>query len=209
MKTFYLFLSLLILPFIASAQEIGKDAVVAVTNLNVLYLGIPNPIEIAVPGVTSDKVTATITNGTINKSATGWEVKPSSFSDVVITVLANNKKVTEKKFRVKAIPAPIAVFAGISTGVVSKNEVSSAGVLKAELKDFLWDLNFEIQSFTLAFSKDGYDKEITSKTNTLTDEMKSIITDLKQGQHITFKDIKALGPDGRLRDLNPLILKID
>jgi len=209
MKSIYLFLCLIMVPFIASAQEIGKDAVVAVTNLNVLYLGISNPIEIAVPGVTSDKVTATITNGTINKSATGWEVKPLSFSDVVITVLANNKKVTEKKFRVKAIPAPVAVFAGISNGAVSKNEVSNSEVLKAELKDFLWDLNFEIQSFTLAFSKDGYDKEITSKTNILTDEMKSIITELKRGQYITFKDIKAMGPDGRVRDLNPLVIKID
>jgi hypothetical protein len=94
--------------------------------------------------------------------------------------------VTEKKFRVMPIPAPVAVFAGVSNGALSKNEASNAGVLKAELKNFLWDLHYEVQSFTLLFSKDGYDKEIGSETNNLTDEMKSIITDLKRGQNIYF-----------------------
>jgi hypothetical protein len=39
--------------------------------------------------------------------------------------------------------------------------------------------------------------------------MRSIISDLKSGQYIIFKDIKAIGPDGKLKDLNPLVLKIE
>jgi bla regulator protein blaR1 len=188
--------------------QVNEDGVAAATNMNVLYLGISNPVEIAVPGVTSDKVTATITNGTITRTTTGWEVKPSSFNDLVLTILVNNKKVSEKKFRVKQIPSPVAVFAGINNGTASK-DVLATGNLEAELKDFLWDLKFEIESFTLAFSKDGFDREITSKGNKLTDEMRSIISVLKPGQFIIFKDIKAIGPDGKLKDLNPLILKIE
>jgi GldM C-terminal domain/BlaR1 peptidase M56 len=188
--------------------HVNVDGVVAVTNMNVLYLGISNPIEIAVPGVTLDKVTATITNGTINKTSTGWEVNPASFNDLVLTILVNNKKVNEKIFRVKPIPQPVAVFADKNNGKASK-DVLVNGTLEAELKDSLWDLKFEIVSFTFAFSSDGYDREITSKGNKLTDEMNSILSDLKSGQYITIKDIKAIGPDGRLKDLNPLILKIE
>lgn len=189
--------------------QVNADGVAAATNMNVLYLGIFNPIEIAVPGVTSDKVTATIKNGTINKTATGWEVSPSSFNDLVLTILVNNKKVNEKKFRVIPIPSPVAVFAGKNNGSVSKNDILKVGTLEAELKDFLWDLKFEIESFTFFFSSDGYDREITSKGNKLTDEMRSIISDLKPGQYIIFKDIKVIGPERKLKDLNPLILKID
>lgn len=189
--------------------NVNVNGVAAATNMNVLYLGISNPIEIAVPGVTSDKVTATTTNGTINRTTTGWEVKPSSFSDLVLTILVNNKKVNEKKFRVKPIPSPVAVFAGKNNGSLSKNDVLLTGTLKAELKDFLWDLKFEIESFTFFFSSDGFDREITSKGNKLTDEMKSIISNFKRGQYIIFKDIKAIGPDGKLYNLNPLILKIE
>lgn len=188
--------------------ESNVNGVAAATNMNVLYLGIPNPIEIAVPGVTSDKVTATITNGTIKKTTTGWEVNPSSFNDLVLTIIVNNKKVNEKKFRVKPIPAPVAVFAHKSNGSESKDALIT-GTLEAELKDFFWDLKFEIESFTFFFSSDGFDREITSKGNKLTDEMKSIISNFKRGQYIIFKDIKALGPDSKIYDLNPLILKID
>jgi hypothetical protein len=189
-------------------SQATMEGVAAATNMNVLYLGIPNPIEIAVPGVTSDKVTATITNGTINKTTTGWEVNPSSFNDLILCILVNNKIVNEKKFRVKPIPAPVAVFAGKSNGSEPKDALI-AGTLEAELKDFLWNLKFEIESFTFFFSGGGYDIEITSKGNKLTDQMKSIISDLKRGQYITFKDIKAIGPDGKPYDLNPVILKID
>ena len=188
--------------------QVNVNGVAAATNMNVLYLGIPNPIEIAVPGVTSDKVTATITNGTINKTSTGWEVNPSSLNDLVLTILVNNKRVNEKTFRVKPIPAPVAVFMHKSTGTESKDALIT-GTLEAELKDFFWDLKFEIESFTFLFSSGGFDREITSKGNQLTDEMKSIISNLKSGQYIIFKDIKALGPDGKTYDLNPLILKID
>ena len=188
--------------------NVNVNGVAAATNMNVLYLGIPNPIEIAVPGVTSDKVTATITNGTINKTSTGWEVSPSSLNDLVLIILVDNKKVNEKTFRVKPIPAPVAVYAHKSNGTASKDELIT-GTLEAELKDFFWDLKFEIESFTFFFSSDGYDREITGKGNNLTDEMKSIISNFKRGQYIIFKDIKALGPDGKTYDLNPLILKID
>jgi len=109
---------------------------------------------------------------------------------------------------VKPIPAPVAVFAGKVNGSLSKDALTKA-TLEAELKDFLWDLKFEIESFTFAFSKDGYDREFTSKGNTLTEEMKSLLSDFKRGQSIIFKDIKALGPDGKIYELSPVILKID
>jgi uncharacterized protein (TIGR02145 family) len=190
-------------------QDKSGDAVVEVTNMNVLYLGVSNPIEIAVPGVPSDKVTATITNGTINRTVTGWEVKPVSFGESVITVLVNNTKVTEKKFRIKPIPAPVAVFAGKSMGSVTRNQALEAGVLEAELKDFLWDLKFEIESFTFMISKDNGDTvTIPATGNKLTDEMISLMSDFKRGESVIFKDIKAKGPDGGIKELNPLILKI-
>jgi len=188
--------------------EISLDGVVAVTNMNILYLGIPNPIEIAVPGITSDKVTVTATNGTINRSTKGWEVIPLTTDDLVLNILVYNIKVDEKIFRVKPIPTPLATFAGKVNGSLSRDALATA-TLEAELKDFLWDLKFEIVSYTFAFSKDGLDREITSKGNKLTDEMKSALSDLKRGQSIIFKDIKAIGPDRKIYDLSPVILKID
>jgi phosphosulfolactate phosphohydrolase-like enzyme len=194
----------------ASAQENGKDAVVALPNLNVLYFGIPNPVQIAVPGVASDKVTATITNGSISKTSNGWEVKPSTANGtVIINVLVNNQKVSEKTFRVKSIPAPVAVLAGKGNGVISKNDALNAGEIVTEMKNFLWDLKYEIKSYSFLYSVNGNDKLISTTGNKLTEEMKSIISNLRAGENIIFKDIKALSPDSRIYDINPLILQLN
>ena len=208
MKTINLILCLLMLPIVIPAQEIGKDAVVAPVKMNVLYRGLANPIEIAVPGITSDKVTASVTNGTIKKVNNGWEVSPGDQSESVVTILVNNKKVSEKFFRVKNVPDPIAVFAGKYDGSIPKDIALKTEVLEVELKDFDWDLRFTVKSFILLCTNGKSDFEEISNGNRITDKMKSLIADCKVGQNIVFKDIKAIGPDGRSRNLNPVVLKL-
>ena len=190
-----------------NAQEI-KDVAIETVNMNVLYMGLSNPVEIAVPGVTSDKVSATAKNGSIVRTSDGWEVKPFYVGEVVISVLVNNKKVAEKIFRVKPIPPPVAVFAGKNDGGILKDIALQTKSLNVELKDFLWDLKFEIESFVFYISKDEKDIEISTKGNELTAEMRSLISGCKIGKHIVFKDIKAIGPDDRIYDLNPIVLAI-
>jgi hypothetical protein len=208
MKTISLIFSLLMSSILLSAQEIGKDAVVSSVKMNVLYRGINNPIEIAVPGVKSEKVTATITNGTIKKNPNGWEVSPGDQGESMISVLVDNKKVSEKIFRVKYIPVPIALFAGKFSGEIAKDIALKTEVLDVELKDFLWDLKFVINSFTFSFLKDNLYVVESSNGNKLNEKMKSLISTSKAGQKIIFENIKALGPDGKVIDLNPIVLTI-
>jgi hypothetical protein len=59
------------------------------------------------------------------------------------------------------------------------------------------------------FCSDGKsDFEESSNDNKVTDKMKSLISDRKAGQYIVFKEIKAIGPDGRSRDLNSITLAL-
>jgi gliding motility-associated protein GldM len=209
MKTIYLILCLLILPFILNAQVPGIDAVVAPVKMNVMYLGMANPIEIAVPGITSDKITATVSNGTIKKVANGWEVLPGDTRECIVSVLVDNKKVSDKKFRVKLVPNPVAIFAGKYDGRIAKDIALKTEALDAELINFDWDLKFTIKSFTF-FSSDGKnDYEEVSDGNKLTEKMKSLITNCKTGQNIVFKNIVAVGPDGKTRNLNPVIIVLE
>jgi len=191
-----------------TSQEIGKDAVVASSKMNVLYRGLDNPIEIAVPGVKSEKVSATITNGSIKKSSEGWVASPGNQSESVITVLVDNKKVSEKFFRVKSVPIPIAQFAGKYDAEITKDNAVKTETLDVELKDFLWDLKFVVKSFTLSWNKDSYDFSESSNSNKLTDKMKTALSNSKAGQKFIFEKIKAVGPDGRDKELNPIIITI-
>ena len=78
-------------------------ATVAPTLMNVLYAGIANPMRIAVPGVPSGNVTATMTNGTLTRSKDGWEARPSKVgTEAVITVnarMADGRNIDRRTFR--------------------------------------------------------------------------------------------------------------
>ena len=84
-------------------------ATVAPTLMNVLYAGIANPMRIAVPGVPSGNVTATMTNGTLTRSKDGWEARPSKVgTEAVITVNARmadgrNIEMAKTTFRVPSL----------------------------------------------------------------------------------------------------------
>jgi gliding motility-associated protein GldM len=197
------------IPFIANAQGTSQDAVVAATNMNILYLGVHNPVEVAVPGVLSDKVNVTISNGSIKKVSSGWEVIPANTGESVITISVNGKKVADKTFRVKTIPVPVAVFDGKNVGTVSKTDALKVEALEAVLPDFGWDISFKINSFSFLLSDESGDRMELAKDSRITDRMKSLMTPLQKGQTIYFKDIKATGPDGRTVALSPIILKID
>ncbi len=209
MKTIYLILCLFLSALTVSAQGNENEAVVAATNMNVLYIGVSNPVEIAVPGISSEKVTATVSNGTIRKVNNGWEIIPGNLDLTLVSVLVNGKKVSEKSFRIKSIPAPEAYFAGKNNGVVSKDIMSKAEELEARLVNFAWDIKFTIVGFRMMYTRDNSDYELVSENNILTDKMKSVLSEFRKGDYIVFKDIKALGPDGRISDLSPVILKIE
>lgn len=205
MKKLSLLLFLVMLQIAVHAQ----DAVVSPTNMNLLYSGVANPIEIAVPGITTDKVTATVTNGTITRTAKGWEINPQNMKECIVTVFANNKKIADKSFRVKPLPVPVAIFAGNYTGAVSRENALKNASLEAKIMDFVWDLKYNIVSFNMLIKNGAGDKELSVKGNTLSDVMKSQISSLTRGQSVIFKDIKAMGPDGREKELNPIVLQIN
>jgi gliding motility-associated protein GldM len=208
MRSFFLVISLMMISIHASGQERVNDAVVAAANMNVIYRGVSNPIEIAVPGVKSEKVSATITNGTILKSLNRWEVNPGDGAECTISVMVDGKKVADKKFRVKLIPPPQAVFAGKSEGILDKFVALQTNELNAELKDFMWDLKFAITGFTFLVSMDGMDYELVSEDNLITEKMKSLMAKCEPGKSIIFKDIMSMGPDGRPKKLDDIILKL-
>jgi hypothetical protein len=208
MKAIYLILFLLTLPVITFSQDPGKDAVVSPVKMNVLYRGLANPIEIAVPGITSDKITAEVTNGTISKVSTGWVVAPGDQKVSVVTVLVNNKKVSEKTFRIKNVPDPTAVFAGKNEGFITKSTALNTDSIEVELLNFDWDLRFKVKSFVFFCTDGKSDFEETATGNKITTKMRALLAERKEGQKIIFKDIKSVGPEGRTRDLSPIILTL-
>ena len=211
-------------PFDASYAVGEPNVIVSPTAMNVMYMGIPNPIDVSVPGISPDKIKIRVVNGAFTtkkvKNSRGenfkgsWAVEPNAVGQnvqVIVTADMSGKPMqfAPYEFRVKPIPPPIAVFAQKSTGSVQRATAAAQQGVYAVLPDFDFDLNYTVTGFTVLYSDNRGDFEETSTGSNLTSKQKELISRLTRGKNLIIKDIKALGPDGKVRELSPVILKID
>jgi len=203
-----------------SKYSVGlPNVVVSPTAMNVLYQGIQNPIDISVPGVGSDKLTVRMTNGDIKrgkyKNYRGeYVAEPRTVGqNAQIIVSANiNGKVQSfpaVEFRVRRLPDPEARFANMKEGTVLRSVAAAQQVVTAVLENFEFDLTYTVTGFTVSINDKGYEVSAEANSNRITDKQKGLIGNLRAGQKLIIEKIKAVGPDGRTRDLNPIILKIN
>jgi gliding motility-associated protein GldM len=198
--------------FNAEYMVAEANAVISPTKMNVFYQGVDNPVEISVSGIPANKLFPSISNGTMTKSGNGYIVRPGQGSKSVITVMAEidkgRKSMGSMTFRVKALPDPVAKVGGKKGGYIEKNILAAQQVVLAELENFDFDTKFTVTEFTVFAKVKGFDRDEISHSQRLTDGQKDLIRSLSKGERVTFTDIKAKGPDGKVRDLNGIILKI-
>ena len=145
------------------------NSVVSAEKMNVLYIGVDNPMAISVPGVSSDKVHVTISGGggTLkpNTTATGgaghYFATVTTVGKATITVTAkigdkDNIPMGSFDYRVKKVPDPVATIANSKGGTVNKN-ILAAGTLIPQLENFDFELFFKITGFKMTIAGKGRD----------------------------------------------------
>jgi len=196
--------------------QVGKPkATISPTGMNVLYMGIPNPIKVSVDGVASQNLEVSLNNGRIEKSGDDFLAYPTKLDalgkNTSISVVANMNGVKRPMgamvFRVKEVPPPVATIAGLNGGTLKKEQLIAEDGVFAELRDFDFDLKFKVTQFDITFAG-TYVKTASSKSNKFTDEQRSFLSKLNQGSTIFIDNIIAKGDDGTTRPLSPIGFKI-
>lgn len=206
-------------PFEAAYSVGAPNVVVSPTAMNVLYVGLENPIDISVPGVGSEAISATMTNGNIKRGKLAkyrgeWIARPEVVgreASINVSAIVNGERMRfpPYTFRVQNIPDPVAKFAGLTEGAVAKNVALATPGVFAVLEDFLFDLDYEVTGFKMIVTQRGFDREAASNSARMTAEQRGLIEGLNRGQKLYITEIKAKGPDGRSRNLPPIILTIN
>ena len=198
-------------------QVAEASAVISPTKMNVFYRGVSNPVSISVSGVPQENLEATITKGSIQRDGGGWIVRPSGGAEGEIVTVKVSAKIDNVSrfmgsmdFRVKDVPDPVALVANRNQGIISLGDLTKATGVVAQLKNFDFDLEFTVTEFTVsAVLSGGFTKTEISTNNKWTKPQLEIVSQLKNGQRLTFENIKAVGPDGKLRTLNSIVFKIN
>lgn len=196
--------------------EVARPSlVVSPTKMNVLYRGIDNPIAISVPGISADALTASISTGSLSKQSDGTYIaRVKSGTEAVVSVNANiggaSKSMGSFTFRLKSVPDPVAKFAGKgpADNTVKQSELTAALGVIADLQDFVFDLKFPVRSFDIVVIMGGDVKRLSSSSNRLTADQKELLRQVRRNQVIIVENIRATAPDGSVRKLGSINLRV-
>lgn len=194
-------------------QVAQPSVVISPTKMNVFYIGPDNPVQISVPGVPGDRITATLspsTHGTITRVRGDEYVvrvtRPGRCEIQVTAEIAGRRQsMGASEFRIRRVPDPVATILGKEGGNITRGELQAANRVEAKMKDFDFDLTFTVQSFRVTARVGQYFVEEASNSDRITHQMKqSIFNQLNRGARLYFENVVARGPDGRDRNLGVL-----
>jgi gliding motility-associated protein GldM len=206
-------------PYYTPKFTVAEPAlVVSPTKMNVFYRGLPNPVEVSVPGVPGDKIDVRISgNHRLKKESDGtFTITPGTDKKANITVSAqlpdgSKKTLPAREFRVKRIPDPVPFFVGKtpSNRTISKQALVGADGIGAQMVNFDFDVRVVVKSFSVSVSRDGTLVEKKSNNNRLTQDMKQLFNRVSRGNVVYFEDIIVGMPDGTERQVAAMKLKVN
>ena len=196
---------------------VDPSATVSADLMNMLYAGYANPISISVPGVPLNKISATMTNGSLTPTGPGkYIARPTKVGDnAVITVMSTNtgrpQQMGQFTFRVRRLPdptpyIPIKDAQGNSDrfkgGNMSKAELMSAEGIGAAIDDGVLDIGFKVLSFEVVFFDNmGNAVPIASDGSQFSTRQKDTFRKLTRNRRLYISHVVAVGPDGIQRTL--------
>lgn len=188
---------------------------VSATKMNVLFIGLDNPISIAAAGVPAESVSASISQGSLSKIGTGsFMAKVSTVGKATVNVSAKvgnqTKNMGSMEFRVMRVPDPVAEVGGSKGGRMQSAVFRVQQGVMATLENFYFDVKFPITHFTMGFAGAGFSDYIERQSSSalFTTDMKQLMQRCKPGTLIYIDEIRAKAPDGTTRNLPGIAFKL-
>ena len=183
-------------------------ASVSADKVKVLYIALENELSVSGGNVGDEKVQVSIDNGSLNKTGPGkYIAKPSSVGKATVKVVADGKP-TSFEFRVKTVPDPIAMVGKDKGGRVPTNSIKAQQGVRAELENFVFDgVQFNVTSYVVYATGAGFSNPGVEQNSGayFTAGSKRIMNKLQAGSTLVIDEIKAVGPGGQTRNLQPLV----
>ncbi|MCE3227105.1 MAG: gliding motility-associated protein GldM [Bacteroidetes bacterium] len=199
-------------PFSANYMVAAPAVAVQLVKMNVMYIGVDNPIMVSAAGVSPTDLQVNISGCGATKTGSGGKfvVRATSPGTCMVSVSAKGKSQGPPiPIRVKKIPDPVAKVGGKTGNVdVKKVELAAIGGVGAELAGFDFDAKFIVVGFELSAVVKGALKSVPCPGNSLSAEARSILSSAGVGSKIFFENVKAKGPDGTVRNIPGVTLKV-
>ena len=182
---------------------VPSGASVFLQKMNVLYVGVENPLTISGGSVGSEKVSVSFSGGVpvVKTGGDNYTIKPKNPGVAEITVNANGKGY-KFPMRVKFLPPPTAFIGSKKGGNISSAELKAIGAVIAKL-DSDFEAPYKVVSYRVGAVGGPiqiYDDKINNG-NRWTGPAESLISRAGPGTRVFFDQIQVVGPDGRQQEI--------
>ena len=180
-------------------------AAISADELNVFYVGLDNPISVAVAGVDSRNVAVSASAGNLQNIGGGrykvlFPARQGNESIVSVSAKMGDGRVVpmgSKKFKIRNVPRPV-----FRAGAISFDKPIQLSALMAQssavaiLENFVYDgVKYSVQGYTFTgIGRTGPKK--ASITGASLQGIKGILGGMRAGEFVMFSDIRAVGPSG-------------
>jgi N-acetylmuramoyl-L-alanine amidase len=197
------------------------NVAIALDKMNVLYIGLDNPVTIAVSGYKAEDLIVSMKNGSIEGKNGKYvaRVTNTNPAEIIIETIENGQRklIGTQMYRVKHLPDPvngknvsdfdIKVQPKLGIDGISKTRFKAEDFTKA--KKLTTGSDFEIVQCTIFFSGAGFPtvKMVTLNGNDLS-ALKEVISNCVAGTTITFDTVKVKVENGNFRYIDGLSIQL-
>lgn len=192
-------------PFRSNYLAAKPSVVVNPTQMDVFYIGVPNPVSVSAAGYANSDLQVNCSGGSISKTSTGYVVnipvgaKPTfGTAGPFCTISVSGKQPDGshrslgpgQQFRIKKVPPPNCYIGNHEGDVhLSKSELRIYPGVHAQMDNFDFNLTFNVTSFDMSVSLNGINSVLHSNSSKFTDEMKKLMFEVGPGSHIIIEDV--------------------
>jgi gliding motility-associated protein GldM len=198
-------------------------ATMSLDKMNVMYIGVDNPVTVAAAGYSVEDVSIAIPGAKITGEKGHYVVNVDKVDPKLeVTINAKTKEGPIKKvgsmlIRVKKIPDPVARVGTIASGAMSASQFRIQIAPNAKLDNFDFDARFMVTGFQFSMLPKGKDYQGPFKAYKVAGvrfednpDIKRLRDMAKPGDRIFIEEIKVIGPDKKERILpTPITLSLN
>jgi gliding motility-associated protein GldM len=192
----------------AEYSVFAPQAAISADELNVVYVGLPNPISVSVGGVDPKNVSVTATGGGVSLR----QNKPGSYNAIIPTRNGNECMINvtaklpdgrtvsmgSKKFKVRNVPRPVFKAGSVGfSGPISLAAMKVQANAVAALDNFVYDgVKYDVLSYRFTcIGRRTNGPKIQVVNGSSLAPIAAYLKMLGPGDLIQFDQIKVIGPD--------------
>lgn len=200
-----------------TVEYLVTEPVAVISSNNVFFVGVPNSVEISVPGVPISDLRIEFSNVSMSKrtSGSGFDIKPKKPSlPCIISVYARRGDemlfVCSKEFRTLPLPRPSASFnlgsGRFGGGFIDKDSLLTVQKVAAYLdSDLIKDVRYVVLGFDMKFADGkGSFKVLHSDSESFTAPMLKEMKKARSGTTFFVTGVKVKSPDHAMYTLSPI-----